>query len=203
MEELNLNETQRQSYEALKTRLKAHLEDGKAKRTAWVGELRTELNKEKPDIQVLAAHVKKATKAFPEAMDRHLDLFVEFYSILDEEQKMKVVQRFRDRIGGFIVTIPSQPSPLTREGREGRLFHICLGRGGGHEKKRMGSIPGVTQVRSYWGSVSGRLGRGFLLPAESTFLSSYVPLSARLIVLGIALVAGSGSLQDNPPRRLP
>jgi len=75
------------------------LEAGKAKRTAWVGELRTELNKEEPDIQVLAANVKKATKAFPEAMDRHLDLFVEFYNILDETQKMKVVQRFRDRLG--------------------------------------------------------------------------------------------------------
>lgn len=100
VEELNLTETQRQSYEALKTKLKACLEDGKARRTAWVGELRTELNREKPDIQVVAAHVKKATKAFPEAMDRHVDLFVEFYNLLDEEQKMKVVQRFRDRMGG-------------------------------------------------------------------------------------------------------
>lgn len=100
VEELNLTEAQRQSYEALKSRLKAHFEEGKAKRTAWVGELRTELNKENPDIQVVAAHVKKATKALPEAMDRHVDLFVEFYGILDDGQRMKVVQRFRDRMGG-------------------------------------------------------------------------------------------------------
>ena len=32
VEELNLNETQRQSYEALKTKLKVHFEEGKAKR---------------------------------------------------------------------------------------------------------------------------------------------------------------------------
>jgi hypothetical protein len=106
VEELNLNETQRQSYEALKTRLKAHFEEGKAKRTAWVGELRTELNKEKPDIQFMAAHIKKAARELPEAVDRHVDLFVEFYSLLDEGQKMKVVRRFRDRMGG-----PSSSSP--------------------------------------------------------------------------------------------
>jgi hypothetical protein len=99
VEELKLTETQQKSYEALKTRLKADLEAGKARRTAWVNELRTELNKEKPDIQVLSAEVKKATRAFPEAMDRHVDLFVEFYNILDEGQRAKVIERFRDRIG--------------------------------------------------------------------------------------------------------
>jgi Spy/CpxP family protein refolding chaperone len=100
VEELKLTETQQQRYEALKTKLKAHLEEGKTRRVEWVNELRTELNKEKPDVQVVAAHVKKATRAFPEAMDRHVDLFVEFYGILDEGQRMKVVQRFRDRMGG-------------------------------------------------------------------------------------------------------
>jgi Spy/CpxP family protein refolding chaperone len=98
--ELSLTETQQQSYEALKGKLKTHLQEGKTRRVEWVSELRTELRKDKPDIQVVASHVKKATRALPEAMDRHVDLFVQFYSILDEEQRRKVLERFRDRIGG-------------------------------------------------------------------------------------------------------
>lgn len=100
VEELNLTETQQRSYETLKSKLKADLEEGKTRRVEWVKELRAEFEKDKPDIQVVASHVKKATRVLPEAMNRHVDLFVEFFNILDEGQKAKVVQRFKDRMGG-------------------------------------------------------------------------------------------------------
>lgn len=88
------------------------------------------------------------------------------------------------------MTIPSQPSPLTGEGGVGRLFHhfragedIMREKNGEHPWGDAGQIilGGVFLV--VW------VGDSFFLQ-RSTSLSSYVPLSARLIFLGIALVAG-------------
>ena len=60
--------------------------------------VREEMKKDLPDIHEVAGMVSDHVGMLPGAMDKGMKLFLEFYEILDENQKAKVVQHFRDRL---------------------------------------------------------------------------------------------------------
>jgi len=99
VKDLNLDETQMQEYERIREEVKGYLTEAMEKRRDFHGILVDEISKEKPDIDALANLVKERMKNVPDFLSKHLDLFVEFYNILDENQKAQVIERLRYRMG--------------------------------------------------------------------------------------------------------
>jgi hypothetical protein len=56
------------------------------------------MNKEDPDVKALSDSIKKRIKHFSGFMEENLDLFVEFYDILDQEQKEKIMATIREKM---------------------------------------------------------------------------------------------------------
>jgi hypothetical protein len=98
VEGLNLSEAQKKKYEEMKgiieTRLKEHRDD----RKRWMEEIQTAMNKEDPDVKVLSESVKKRIEHFSGFMEGNLDLFVEFYETLDQEQKDRIMAAIREKM---------------------------------------------------------------------------------------------------------
>ncbi|MBN1101958.1 MAG: hypothetical protein JXL84_00945 [Deltaproteobacteria bacterium] len=97
-EELNLSGEQRKSYEEIHARLKENLEQGHARRQGLFNQVRSELAKEKPDIDRVSGIIKNTMQEIPEHMGRDLDLFVSFYKILDDNQQRQVVETLQKRM---------------------------------------------------------------------------------------------------------
>ena len=98
VEELNLSEGQKGKYEEMKGRLEARFKEHREDRKRFMEELQAAMSKEDPDVRVLSESLKTRMERFSDFMEGNLDLFVEFYDILDKEQKEKIVARVRERM---------------------------------------------------------------------------------------------------------
>ena len=98
MEELNLSEEQREKYAKLKASFKADFEEMRTGRYKFMNEMRDVIDQKKPDMQRLAGLVKDRLNRMPERIGTHLDQLVDFYNILNEEQKARVMERMRERM---------------------------------------------------------------------------------------------------------
>ena len=54
-----------------------------------------EVNRDNPDIDLIADLVKKRIQTMSSSMDEGLKYFVEFYKQLDDNQKRLIIERFR------------------------------------------------------------------------------------------------------------
>jgi len=98
VEELNLSEPQKGRYEEMKGKLEGRFKEHREDRKRWVEELQRSINKEDPDVRALSESVKKGMKGFSGFMEGNMDLFVEFYETLDQEQKEKIMAKIRERM---------------------------------------------------------------------------------------------------------
>ena len=98
VEDLNLSESQQKTYVDLRQRLEANLNEGAAGRKALFLEIEGEVNSENPDMGVVSELVKERLERIPEFMGANLDLMAEFYNMLDDEQKAKVISKARKRM---------------------------------------------------------------------------------------------------------
>ena len=98
VEELDLTDGQKQKYEEIKGKIETQLKEGMADRNRMIEEFHAEINKENPDVGLLAESIKKKIKEISGSMEENLDLFVEFYQALDHTQKDKVMDAIRDRM---------------------------------------------------------------------------------------------------------
>jgi len=98
MEELNLSEEQREKYAQLKASFKADFEEMRTGRYKFMNEMRDVIDQKKPDMQRLAGLIKDRLNRMPDRIGTHLDQLVDFYNILDEEQKARVLERMRERM---------------------------------------------------------------------------------------------------------
>jgi hypothetical protein len=57
------------------------------------------MNKENPDMNALADLIKERAQHIPDMVSKPIDRFVDFYNLLDEDQKARVIEMFRMRIG--------------------------------------------------------------------------------------------------------
>jgi len=96
MEELNLSEGQKEKYAQLKASFKADFEEMRSRRHKFMNEIKAEIDQQNPDMQRLADTVKDRLKQMPDRIGTHLDQLVDFYNILDEEQKTRVLERMRE-----------------------------------------------------------------------------------------------------------
>ena len=98
MEELNLTEVQEKKYVQLKKSFKSDFEEMRSGRSGFMNEMRAVIDQKNPDMQKVAGLVKTRLNRIPDRVGSHLDELVDFYNILNEEQKAKVLDRMRERM---------------------------------------------------------------------------------------------------------
>jgi len=95
---LGLSDVQEEKYDEIRARIENHLTEGLDDRKNMIEKFHTEMNKDNPDIAALAESVKKKIKVISKFMEENVDLFVEFYNTLDDDQKRQVIEAVRDRM---------------------------------------------------------------------------------------------------------
>ncbi|MFC1883470.1 Spy/CpxP family protein refolding chaperone [Thermodesulfobacteriota bacterium] len=96
--ELDLTEKQMEKYNGIRSRIEAQLSNGVESRKKMKEEFRSELGKEDPDVKSMAEKIKKKIRKVSGLMEENLDLFVEFYATLDNDQKKKVMEDIREKV---------------------------------------------------------------------------------------------------------
>lgn len=99
VEYLDLSESQSQAYEEVRAKIQTHLMEGMRERKQFFTEIQTEMDRENPDLEKIASVIKEGVQELPAHIEEHVDLFVEFYNILDEDQKAQLVQMIKVRMG--------------------------------------------------------------------------------------------------------
>ena len=98
VDDLELSEAQMEEYEEIRLKVKAGLIEAMENRKEFFSELKREINKDNPDMNALSDHIKEHLSQMPDFMSINLDLFMEFYSILDENQSARLMEEFRNRM---------------------------------------------------------------------------------------------------------
>jgi Spy/CpxP family protein refolding chaperone len=98
MKELNLNEPQKQEYEKAKEEIRKSIADVVSRRMEFHGIVRDEMSRENPDVNSLGSLVKERANHIPDMVSKHVDLFLNLYNMLDEDQKARVIEMFRSRM---------------------------------------------------------------------------------------------------------
>ena len=100
VKELNLNETQTQQYEEIKDQVKGNITAAMERKKGFHNMVHDEMGKDNPDLDALAAEVKKRLETMPEILGENIDLFLKFYNdILNPQQKTQLIEMFRSRMG--------------------------------------------------------------------------------------------------------
>ena len=99
VEKLDLSEAQQKTYEEIRTKVETSLQETKEGHRKLFEELRGEINRENPDMNVAASLVKDRFKDMPDHLSEIVDYFMEFYNVLDENQQVQVLDEMRDKIG--------------------------------------------------------------------------------------------------------
>jgi Spy/CpxP family protein refolding chaperone len=95
---LDLSEDQHEKYIEIRQRVAADLTEGMQERRQVFADIRREMNKGYPDMDAVIGLVRAQLKDIPDVMEKHLDYFVEFYNILDEDQKAEVIQKLQKKM---------------------------------------------------------------------------------------------------------
>ena len=74
------------------------MEEAKDMRKEFFLEIRNEIDQEMPDIDKVTALLKKGLHELPDHMEKNLDLVTEFYNILDDEQKARVIDEVKSKM---------------------------------------------------------------------------------------------------------
>lgn len=97
VQELELRPEQQTKYQALRQSLEANLKQGAAKRKAFFLELQTIVKQDRPDIKAATALARKMLGEMSGLMSANLDLFTEFYGILDKDQQDRFLSKVRQK----------------------------------------------------------------------------------------------------------
>lgn len=98
VEELNFTEEQQEQYSVFKKRIETAFAEGKEIKTAIKEEIHSEFEKDNPDLELIAENAKAHMNELNSFMQDNIDLFKEFYGILDEEQKAMVIDKIKERM---------------------------------------------------------------------------------------------------------
>ncbi len=98
VEDLDLSATQMEEYGEIRQRVKGKFVFAMEKRREFFRELRDEVNEDNPDMNALTGRIKLHLGKMEDFMSNNLDLLMEFYNILDEDQKARVIEKMRDKM---------------------------------------------------------------------------------------------------------
>jgi len=96
---LNLNDAQKKEYERSKEEIRVGIADAIERKKDFHRIVREEMDKENPDMNALAGLMKERAQNIPDMVSKPIDLFVNLYTLLDENQKARVIEMFRSRMG--------------------------------------------------------------------------------------------------------
>ena len=99
VKELNLNDAQKKEYEKGKEEVRAGIAAAVERKKDFRRIVHEEMDKENPDLNALAGLMKERAQQIPDMVSKPIDLFVNFYNVLDENQKAKVIETLRARMG--------------------------------------------------------------------------------------------------------
>ena len=101
VKELNLNEAQQAQYEEIRNRVETELIEVGNTRKAFFERVKTEMDKETPDLNVLSELLKSHADNFPLRAGMFIDDFMAFYEILNANQKAIIVDHLKDKFKKF------------------------------------------------------------------------------------------------------
>jgi hypothetical protein len=99
VKELNLTEAQTQEYERVRETIKRSMLEAGQERSEFHRLVRQEMNKESPDMNALVSLIKEKVNHIPEMVSNTADLFLNFFNTLDADQKARVAEVIRWRLG--------------------------------------------------------------------------------------------------------
>jgi len=97
VDDLDLSDTQQKKYEEVLSKIEANLTDGMEIRKTTFKELQSEFNSENPDMNLVTDLFKKRLKEISGYAEETLDLCLEFYNLLDDDQKTILVKKISKR----------------------------------------------------------------------------------------------------------
>jgi hypothetical protein len=101
VEALNLSEVQMARYEEIRTKVQNELVETGNQRKASFEKVKTEMDRENPDLNVLSVLVKSHVDQFPTRTGMFIDDFMAFYEILDDNQKAVITTHLKDKFKKF------------------------------------------------------------------------------------------------------
>lgn len=96
--ELNLSASQKAKYEAIRENFKGHFTEFHAEHQKMKNQFHQEISKENPDIKWLVETAKTKLNEFSSFINKNLDLLLDFYSSLDNQQKSMINKEIRERV---------------------------------------------------------------------------------------------------------
>jgi hypothetical protein len=99
--ELELTAAQQEGYQEIRAQVEGELVDIAQNRKAFFQEVKTEMDKDSPDVTVVADLLKAHSRRFPERMTFFVGRFMDFYAVLNTEQKGKIVAHLKAKLKKF------------------------------------------------------------------------------------------------------
>lgn len=96
--ELNLTAAQKAKYEVLKGNIKTHFSEHQQDHQKMKDQFRTEMGKDDPNMKDLAGSLKTKVKEMSGFVNKNLDLLVDFYESLDNNQKRLIHDEIREKM---------------------------------------------------------------------------------------------------------
>ena len=96
-ETLELNEAQNEAFKEIREQLENNIDLARERRQAFLESVKGEINAGRPDMTALVGMLKGKISEMPAHFSDNLDLFLEFYNILDDSRKAQLIEMFRDR----------------------------------------------------------------------------------------------------------
>ncbi len=101
VEALELTEAQTARYQEIRTSVEKELVEVGNQRKAFFDKVKTEMEREKPDLNVLSGLVKSHVENFPIRVGMFIDDFMAFYEVLDENQKAVITTHLKEKFKKF------------------------------------------------------------------------------------------------------
>jgi len=102
-ENLNLSSDQQAQFEKLKATAKEKMGDKQKEREEFRNEIMAELQKDKPDINLIAEKAKKKIDDASANAKEGIDLALEFYNMLDENQQSALIDKIQKKVDAIKV----------------------------------------------------------------------------------------------------
>jgi len=101
MEALELTGNQEARYQEIRTRVENELVEVGNQRKIFFDKVKSEMDRENPDLNVLSVLAKSHMENFPKRAGMFMDDFMELYDILDEKQKKIVTDHLKEKFQKF------------------------------------------------------------------------------------------------------
>ena len=97
VKKLDLSEEQQKKYTEIKEAVRADMEEMAQSREDLMREIKNEFDKNNPDMEKVAAVMKLRMERMPGMMEKHIDHFLDFYNMLNDDQRSQVMEWIRKK----------------------------------------------------------------------------------------------------------